>query len=102
MTQEQKDHYKVRAQRKPSRAYHTPPKFTSQGISIENIERERKELVEWEKYMEVTIKNWVTNGQISGGSYPFPTLLFYFQMTTNQTFIFLLCHQILLPSQLSS
>lgn len=68
LTQEQKEHYKVRAKGKPSRVYHVPPKYTSQGIPIEVIEREQKELAEKKKYMEITIKKWVANGQLSNGS----------------------------------
>lgn len=76
MTQEQKEHYKVRAKGKPSRTYHVAAKYTSQGIPIEEIEREQKELADKKKYMELTIKHWVENGQLSGGLCAFPTLLF--------------------------
>lgn len=78
MTQEQKEHYKVRAKGKPSHVYHVQPKYTSQGVPIEVVEREQKELAEKKKYMEITIRNWVENGQLSRGSYKFFQFLHYY------------------------
>lgn len=52
LTPDQKEHYKQRAKAQPTIVKHVPAKYTSQGVPLDLVEREARELVEKQKYME--------------------------------------------------
>lgn len=61
------------AKQMPTRSVIVPPKFTSQGVPLEVVEREQQELAEKKRYMERTIRNMVENAFLDNGM--FPTLI---------------------------
>ncbi|XP_055309099.1 protein maelstrom 2-like [Sitodiplosis mosellana] len=61
LTAAEKERYKQRAKTEPARTVFKPAKFTSQGIPLEQVDRELRELAEKKQYMERKIKNIVEN-----------------------------------------
>lgn len=53
----------------PHRVVNQSPRFTSQGIPLEDIEREQRELAEKEHFMQRKVKNIVENGFLDNGMY---------------------------------
>lgn len=46
-----------------------PPKYTSHGIPLEQIEREQREALEKKRYMERKVKHIVENGFLDNGKH---------------------------------
>lgn len=46
-----------------------PPKYTSQGIPLELVEQEQRELMEKKRYMERKVKRMVENAFLDNGMY---------------------------------
>lgn len=59
LTPDQKEAYKQKAKSQPAKVVQVPAKYTSQGVPLEQVEREERELVEKRKYMEKTVNNIV-------------------------------------------
>ncbi|XP_031638316.1 protein maelstrom homolog [Contarinia nasturtii] len=57
----EKERYKQMAKQLPSRVVHQAPKFTSQGIPLEQVEREQRALEEKKRFMERSIKTQCEN-----------------------------------------
>lgn len=55
----------------PSRTVVQPPKYTSQGIPLEQVEREQQEEAEKKRYMIRTVKNIVENGFLENSKFHF-------------------------------
>lgn len=69
LTAAEKERYKQKAKELPNRVVFLQPKYTSQGVSLEQVEREQRELFEKKRYMERKIKNLVENGFLNNGNY---------------------------------
>lgn len=53
----------------PARTVVQPPRYTSQGVPLEQVEREQREAVEKKRYMERKVKNIVANGFLENGKF---------------------------------
>lgn len=51
----------------PTRVVNQPPKYTSQGIPLEQVEREQQKLAESKRYMDRKIKGIVQNAFLDNG-----------------------------------
>lgn len=67
LTADQKERYKEKAKGQPARVVVVPPKFTSQGVSLEVIDREARELAEKQRYTERKVSNIVQNALLENG-----------------------------------
>lgn len=74
---DQKERYKRLAKTQPARVVVVPPKYTSQGISLDVIAREEQEALEKDAYMKRKVKNVVEDGFLSNDINSRP---FYFIM----------------------
>ncbi|XP_055308372.1 protein maelstrom homolog isoform X2 [Sitodiplosis mosellana] len=61
LTAAEKERYKLLAKRMPARTVMQPPKYTSQGVPLEQVEREQRELAEKKRFMERKVKHIVKN-----------------------------------------
>lgn len=59
--------YKEKAKTLPAKYKVTQPKYTSQGILLEDLERERRELAEKQHYMNRKVHGIVENGFLENG-----------------------------------
>lgn len=73
LTPDQKEAYNQKAKGLPARTVVVPPKFTSQGIPLEVVEREERELAEKENYMKRKVNSIVENAFLENGK-PFHNL----------------------------
>lgn len=76
MSADQKERYKQQAKTKPARTIYVPAKFTSQGIPLEQVEREQQALAEKKRYMERKIKNMIENAFLDNGAYMLRVILY--------------------------
>lgn len=67
LTATEKERYKQMAKTQPTRVVEFAAKFTSQGIPLEQVEREERERVEKEHYMQKKVKNIVENAFLDNG-----------------------------------
>lgn len=67
LSADQKEAYKLKAKAQPARVVVVPAKYTSQGISLEVVDREQRELAEKEKYMERTVNSIVEESFLENG-----------------------------------
>lgn len=51
----------------PTRVVNQPAKFTSQGIPLEVVDREQREIAEKERFMKRKMKNIIENGFLDNG-----------------------------------
>lgn len=66
---DEKERYKQLAKTKPTRIVVVPPKYTSQGIPLEQVDREQQALAEKKRYMERRVKNMIENAFLDNGAY---------------------------------
>lgn len=67
LTPDQKESYKQKAKTQPARTVMVPAKYTSQGVPLEVVEREARELAEKQKYMERKVHSVVEDGFLENG-----------------------------------
>lgn len=67
LSADQKEAYKQKAKMQPARTVVVAPKYTSQGISLDVVEREQRELAEKQKYMERKVNSIVEDAFLENG-----------------------------------
>ncbi|XP_055308371.1 protein maelstrom homolog isoform X1 [Sitodiplosis mosellana] len=85
LTAAEKERYKLLAKRMPARTVMQPPKYTSQGVPLEQVEREQRELAEKKRFMERKVKHIVKNAFLENDikSRPFVFIMANYFYKTN-------------------
>lgn len=57
------------AKQMPTRTMNIAPKYTSQGVPLEEVEREQQELAEKKRYMDRKVRNMIQNAFLENGMF---------------------------------